>query len=106
MIRGWSCPSEGLVEAMEQRDRAELLLAFVFRESLYQCAAEASSYGDAARASWKLLLPNAVDAEIIVLGPIKKAQEQHRGDPPALRRHHEAVLDADPAPRKLYKLQL
>jgi len=106
MIRGRSCPSEELVEAMEQRDRAELLLAFVSHECLYQWAAEVGPYGDVARDSWKLLLPNAGDAEIIVFGPIKKAQEQHGGELPALRRHHEAVLNPDPAPPKLYQLQL
>jgi len=107
MIRSRSRPHEALVQAMEQHNRAELLLAFATRECPDEWAAAAGTVGGAAPPRrWELPLPNADATDITVLRPIDKPQELHGAELVALRRHHEAVADADPTPRKFYRLEL
>jgi len=63
---------------MEQRNRADLLLAFATGDCPYEWAATAGTVGGAAPPRrWELPLPNADTADITVLRPIDKPQELH-----------------------------
>eukprot|EP00170_Pyropia_yezoensis_P000706 contig_3357_g707 len=92
MIRSRSRPHKALVNAMQQRDRAELLLKIAARECPEDWAvAEGTVVRGTAALTWELALPSADAAEIMVLRPIEKCQELHGAELAAQQRYHTAV---------------